>query len=126
MLCEHNNSMPQKNNMEKLFRKRIDAELAAALRMARKERQLTQDELARKVGLPQSSIAKIETGKADVPTHRLLEICRVLGFELLLIPKEQLATVRAILKPQSQTDEYTEFKDSLGVREANDVDQSAK
>lgn len=113
--------MPEKNKLHPIFSKGISSVLAETLRKARKQQQLTQAELAQMVGLKQSSIAKIESSKADIPTQRFLEICRVLGYEIVLVPKEKLSAVKTILKPQSQSEEYSDFKDLLGVID-NDED----
>lgn len=63
----------------------------------RKEQSLTQAELASLLNLPQSYVAKIESGKTDLRTTKLIEIARVLGLEVMLIPKDHLYLVNQVL-----------------------------
>lgn len=65
---------------------------------ARKAMQLSQAELGRKLGWPQSHISKIERGLVDPHASNLLEMARVLGFELLLVPKRLLPVVKIVLR----------------------------
>ncbi|TXT33518.1 MAG: HTH-type transcriptional regulator antitoxin HipB [Comamonadaceae bacterium] len=62
----------------------ISDQLAPQLRSLRKVRQLSQAELALKLGVTQSRIAAIERNPAAVSAGQLLEILKVLGVELVL------------------------------------------
>lgn len=79
--------------------------LTKALKKARKTHKLTQLELGRKAGLPQSHISKIEKGMVDLRASSLLELGRVLELELMLIPRQQLPMVRAMLNRTEGNDE---------------------
>jgi transcriptional regulator with XRE-family HTH domain len=63
---------------------------------ARKSRRLTQAELAKRLDVSKANISRIEHG-ADLRVSTLLEIARALNLEPLLVPKEHLAAVRALL-----------------------------
>lgn len=56
--------------------------LQALLRDLRKERGLRQQELANRIGEPQSFVSKYETGERRLDILELREICRALGFSL--------------------------------------------
>lgn len=56
------------------------------VRIIRKSLWMTQAQLARRVGLPQSHIARIETGKLDAQLSTLKRIFTALGTELSLRP----------------------------------------
>ncbi|MDD5029436.1 MAG: helix-turn-helix domain-containing protein [Rhodoferax sp.] len=62
----------------------IRDQLAPQLRSLRKMRQLSQSDLALKLGLSQSRIAAIECNPAAVSAGQLLEILQVLGVNLVL------------------------------------------
>ena len=53
------------------------ADIAVSIRQARKDKGLTQRELGKRVGLPQSHISKIESGAVDVQLSSLVEITRL-------------------------------------------------
>ncbi len=55
------------------------AELGARIRAARLAQSLTQDELARAVGVTRSAVAQWETGRAGQVGSNLARIARVLG-----------------------------------------------
>lgn len=55
--------------------------------LARKKRNITQKQLAKKTKTQQSVIARIEAGKQNLSTDKLNEIGEVLGFELCLKKK---------------------------------------
>lgn len=70
------------------------AELAGMLADARRLRGFTQQQLADLLGVPQSYVAKVETGKTDIRTSKLMEIARLLDLEVLFVPKDQMPMVR--------------------------------
>ena len=71
-------------------------EFAKKIQAARKAKGLTQGELGAKMGLPQSHISQIESGKIDIRLSSLLEISRLLDLEPMLIPRQMIPAVRAI------------------------------
>lgn len=70
--------------------------LAAELKQMRKKAGLTQKELGKKTGIPQSHISRIENGEVDIQTSSLVEIARVLGLELMLVPRELVPGVEGL------------------------------
>lgn len=62
----------------------IPDQLAPQLRSLRKVRQLSQTELALKLGVSQSRIAAIERNPATVSAGQLLDLLKVLGVDLVL------------------------------------------
>ena len=60
--------------------------IITALTTARHRAGLSQRALADKVGLAQSHISKIERGAVDPQTTSVVEVARVLGLELSLVP----------------------------------------
>lgn len=63
-----------------------DPEPHAVIRELRKEQGLTQAQLARRAGLPQSHLAKIEAGKVDMQLSTLRRLFRALGRGLCVTP----------------------------------------
>lgn len=71
-------------------------EIAKKLQAARKAKGLTQAELGAKMGLPQSHISQIESGRVDLRFSSLLEMARLLDLEPMLIPRALTPAVRSI------------------------------
>ena len=64
-------------------------EFIGRLRVARRGKDVTQGELARRLGKSQSYISKIETGERRVDVVELLVICEALGISLeAVVPRE--------------------------------------
>ncbi len=84
----------------------MNSELIHQLETIRKRKGVTQTELAQKLGLPQSSIARVESGKVDTRLSRFVELARALDYEVVLMPKESVQTLQALLKilPDTQLD----------------------
>lgn len=70
---------------------------------ARKKKGLTQVELASKLGIPQSSVTRVETGKVDVKLSRFVDIAKMLDLEVLLVPKQDVRMVEELLKDVDQS-----------------------
>jgi transcriptional regulator with XRE-family HTH domain len=71
---------------------------------ARQVRGWSQRELAGKVGLPQAHISAIETGKVTPRFDTLLDLVRVLGFDLLLVPRTLVPAVQSLVRDYRQSD----------------------
>ena len=74
----------------KTFRKGYYAELTRLnltheIREARKVKKMTQAAVAKKADMPQSVIARIETGKHSITLDTLSRIARALGKEIKLV-----------------------------------------
>ncbi len=59
--------------------------LAHRLRDLREERQLTQQAMARQVGMPQSVIARLESGRQGISLDTLARVAHVLGKQVELV-----------------------------------------
>src|SRR5262245_13201379 len=68
------------------------------IRAARKSRKWSQAELGRRVGLPQMHISGIESGKISPRFDTLLDLVRVLGFDLLLVPQTMVPVVQSLIR----------------------------
>jgi len=62
-------------------RLRTPGDFGLAVQQARLARAMSQTELAAELGIPQSTISEIESGKATIYLRRLLHIARVTGLE---------------------------------------------
>lgn len=76
--------------------------IAKELRAARKAKGLTQAELGAKMGLPQSHISQIESGKTDLRLSSLLEMARLLDLEPILVPRLLAPAVRAMISGKGE------------------------
>ena len=72
--------------------------IIAALKAARAEKALSQRELSKEAGVPQSHISKIEAGAMDLQLSSLIEIARALDLEVLTVPRKLVPAVRAIVR----------------------------
>lgn len=71
--------------------------LIQALKQARQSKKLSQRSLAMKLGIPQSHLSKIESGRVDVRLSSLIELARTLELEVMLIPRTVVVPVSAIV-----------------------------
>lgn len=70
------------------------------LKAARLQHRWSQSELGARIGLPQTHISGIETGKIVPRFDTLLDLVRVLEYDLLLIPRRLVPAVQALLRDQ--------------------------
>jgi transcriptional regulator with XRE-family HTH domain len=68
----------------------------------RKEHGWSQAELGRRVGLPQVHISAIETGKVVPRYNTLLDLVRVLGYDLLMVPRSLVPAVQSLIRDYRQ------------------------
>jgi transcriptional regulator with XRE-family HTH domain len=82
-------------------------QIVAALKAARSQKALSQRDLSKEVGVPQSHISKIEAGAVDLQLSSLIEIARALDMEVITIPRKLVPAVQAIMRnDESQTLRY--------------------
>ena len=72
---------------------------------------LKQAELGQKLGLPQSHVSKIEQGVTDPRLSTVLDMARVLDQELVLVPRQLLPQLRALLYGQEEGERRWQLDD---------------
>lgn len=85
------------SHIKKRARSLPDA-LRKELVLARRSRRWSQAELGRRAGLPQMHISGIETGKIVPRFDTLLDLVRILERDMLLIPRELVPAVQALVQ----------------------------
>lgn len=68
---------------------------------ARNSRGWSQAELGRRVGLPQMHISSIETGKTVPRFDTLLDLARVLDYDLLMVPRSLVPAVQTLIRTEA-------------------------
>ena len=81
----------------------LPEDLRHALVQARHANRWSQRELAAKVGLPQAHISALETGKVAPRFNTLLDLVRILGFDLLLVPRPLVPAVQSLLRDSERS-----------------------
>jgi transcriptional regulator with XRE-family HTH domain len=74
------------------------SELAEKLQAARIAKGWSQHELSERSGLPQAHISRIENSAVEPKLSTLLELGRLLDLELMLVPRQALSAVEAVLR----------------------------
>lgn len=82
---------------------RLPDELRAELISARQKLGWSQAEVGRRAGLPQVHISGIETGKVVPRYNTLLDLVRILGFDLLLVPRTLVPAMRSLIRDLNRT-----------------------
>ena len=73
------------------------AHIAEQLKQARAAKGLSQRALSAKAGIPQSHISKIESGAVNLQLSSLIELSRVLGLELMLVPQKAAPAAKSVV-----------------------------
>ena len=81
--------------------KSLPAPILATLSTSRRSRGLSQLELGKLVGLPQMHISGIETGKIVPRYDTLLDLVRVLGHDLVVVPRDLVPIVEALIRDRN-------------------------
>jgi transcriptional regulator with XRE-family HTH domain len=74
------------------------SELVLKLQEARTVKGWSQRELSERSGLTQAHISRIENGAVEPKLSTLLELSRLLDLELMLVPRQALTAVEAVLR----------------------------
>ena len=85
--------------------KGLPSELRQELIAQRRRLSWTQRELGVRVGLPQMHISGIETGKIIPRFDTLLDLVRILSFDLLLVPRSLVPAVQALVQGHRNPDD---------------------
>lgn len=81
------------------------APIAADLRKARIAKGWSQRVLSAKAAMTQAQISRIESGTVDLRLSTLLELARLLDFEVTLTPRNALTAVQALVREAGVTAE---------------------
>ena len=79
-------------------------DLGKILHDARKQANLTQEQVAERAGISRPSYRYIESGGAAARATTLINVARSLGMELMLIPQAMVPGVQALLRPSEEDD----------------------
>jgi transcriptional regulator with XRE-family HTH domain len=80
----------------------IQSDLLRTLRSQRRRKRLSQTRLGQLLKMPQSHLARIESGGTDVRLSTLTEIARALDLEPMLVPKHLIPAVRYMIAAPQQ------------------------
>ncbi len=72
---------------------------------------LKQAVMGEKIGLPQSHLSKIESGGTDPRLSTVLDMARALDQELVLIPRQLLPQLRALVCGQEEDERRWQLDD---------------
>lgn len=101
------------------------ASIAHVLREARLRKQLTQQQLAEKLGLRQRQISDLERATIDPRLSTIQNVARALDLELMLIPRHLISTIDAL--ERAGTDAGKRPLYALGDDDMNDTsDESSQ
>lgn len=91
--------------------------IANELKVAREAKGLSQRALSKLAGVPQGHISKIENGFVDLRLSSLIELARVLGLELTLVPRKTLPAIKSITRGSFSPPKSEVSNDPSTIRE---------
>jgi len=83
----------------------LPVEMRLSLKEARKKRGWTQRDLASRLGLTQTHISGIESGKIVPRYDTLLELVRILDSDLLMVPRALVPVVQSLIRDHARPDQ---------------------
>lgn len=95
--------------------------LIAELKQARKQQNMTQKTLGKKLDMPQGYISKIERAEINLTLNNFIELARILGLELMLIPKLYILPVKNLCSSNLSSQNEDDPLYSLDENEDSDV-----
>ena len=111
-MTKHNKSRISYNKNYISSKNDYNLNLFDVLREARLNRHLSQQELARKLGLRQRQISDLERAAMDPRLSTILNVARALDLELMLIPRHLISAVEGLQR--AGTDAAKRPKYALG------------
>ena len=93
-----------KKDIRPLRLEALPEDIRLALKRAREKRGWSQRELASRVGLTQKHISSIESGKVVPRYDTLLELVRILDWDLLLVPRALVPAVQSMIRDHVRPD----------------------
>src|ERR1022692_3614027 len=103
----------------------LPEDMRRALKEAREKRGWTQRDLASRVGLTQTHISGIESGKIVPRYDTLLELVRILDRDLLMVPRSLVPAVQSLTRDHQRSDQSGESEERA-VYSSDDDEQKAK
>jgi HTH-type transcriptional regulator/antitoxin HipB len=97
-------------------------EIIQTLVQARKQKGLSQAALGQKLGMPQSHISKIEKGDVDLRLSSLVDMARLLGLEIVMIPRELVTTIHSLMTPTIDEQEEKSLPEMLLSESAEELE----
>lgn len=93
---------------------RLPESITWTLKTARDRRGWSQAELGKRAGLPQAHISGIESGRVVPRFDTLLDLVRILGFDLVLVPQAIVPAVQALARDTARNgDEQPLYADDV-------------
>ena len=86
----------------------LPEDLRRTLKESREKRGWTQRDLASRLGLTQTHISGIESGKIVPRYDTLLELVRILDRDLLIVPRTLVPVVQSLIRDHLQPDQKGE------------------
>jgi len=83
----------------------LPQDMRLALKDAREKRGWTQRDLASRLGLTQTHISGIESGKIVPRYDTLLELVRILDSDLLMVPRALVPVVQSLIRDHARPDQ---------------------
>jgi transcriptional regulator with XRE-family HTH domain len=84
----------------------LPADMRHELKKARRKRGWSQAELGRRASLPQMHISGIESGKIVPRFDTLLDLVRVLDYDLLMVPRSLVPALQALIRDHRNQDQH--------------------
>ena len=103
----------------------LPEDMRRALKESREKRGWTQRDLASRVGLTQTHISGIESGKIVPRYDTLLELVRILDHDLLMVPRALVPVVQSLIRDHLQPDQKGEGEER-SLYADNDDEESTK
>lgn len=85
--------------------KSLPEDMRRDLKAARLKRGWSQIELGQHIGLPQMHVSSIETGKIVPRYNTLLDLVRILDYDLLMVPRSLVPTVQSLIRDRNRGNE---------------------
>ncbi len=105
--------------------KGLPEDVRKQMKEARASRGWSQAELGQRSGLPQMHISGIESGKIVPRYDTLLDLVRILDYDLLMIPRSLVPAVQALIRDHRDPDRTAE-SDETSLYAVDDQEPGAK
>jgi transcriptional regulator with XRE-family HTH domain len=102
----------------------LPEDMRRTLKEARKKRRWSQRALGARVGLTQTHISGIESGKIVPRYDTLLELVRVLDRDLLMVPRALVPVVQSLIRDHLQPDQGGEGEERSLYASSNNEDST--